>query len=272
MISVILTIKNRAHLLKWALESLVELNHTSQGGKFHLIDEILIADGGSNDNLKEIIQNYSSYFDRIALFNLDRSKSPYNHVNNCPAWEYNFLVSKAKNDIIIKIDPEVCIITPTFIEKGLEILKTNQDAIFMPFCYHNYDYYINSLDDIKKNYLDYYYQTHLTEQGVNNGVCRLIYYACMFRKQSYIDLGGIDMRFVEGIGSEDDHFFDQWERKYGKESVISTTEEKCVHLWHGIWGKEVPAEFSDLVMKNRILRDELKEVYPNNGDFNSVKY
>ena len=80
------------------------------------------------------------------------------------------------------------------------------------------------------------------------------------------------MRFVEGIGSEDDHFFDQWERKYGKESVISTTEEKCVHLWHGIWGKEVPAEFSDLVMKNRILRDELKEVYPNNGDFNSVKF
>ena len=34
--------------------------------------------------------------------------------------------------------------------KQLEILKTNQDAIFMPFCYHNYDYYINSLEDIKE--------------------------------------------------------------------------------------------------------------------------
>jgi glycosyltransferase involved in cell wall biosynthesis len=71
------------------------------------IEEILVADGGSDDELDEILINY---FPTVTKYNLDRTKSNYNHIANCPAWEYNFLVSKAKNDIIIKIDPEVIVI------------------------------------------------------------------------------------------------------------------------------------------------------------------
>jgi glycosyltransferase involved in cell wall biosynthesis len=263
MISVILTIKNRAHLLKWSLQSLIWVLN-----KHHLIDEILVADGGSDDELDEILINY---FPTVTKYNLDRTKSNYNHIANCPAWEYNFLVSKAKNDIIIKIDPEVCFITPTFIERGLALLNEYKNAMLIPFCYHCYEFPIKNLEDIKENYLKHYYQTHLNEIAVDRGECRLVYYAAMFRKQSFIDLGGIDMRFVEGIGSEDDHFLDQWERKYGLGSIVSTTEEKCVHLWHGEWAKSVPSEFSDLVLKNRILRENLKWTYPNNGNFNSIK-
>lgn len=262
MISVILTIKNRAHLLKWSLQSLVwNLN------KSGLISEILIADGGSNDELDEIL---AGYYPTVKKYILDRTKSNYNHVSNCPAWEYNFLVNKAANDIIIKIDPEVCIITPTFIERGLALLEQYEHAMFIPFCYHCYEFPINKLEDIKENYLNFYYQTHLNEAAVEKGECRLVYYAAMFKKQSFIDLGGIDMRFVEGIGSEDDHFLDQWERKYGLGSIVSTTQEKCVHLWHGEWGKAVPSEFSPLILKNRILREELKWIYPNNGNFNTI--
>lgn len=259
MISVILTIKNRAHLLKWSLQSLIwNLN------KHYLIDEILIGDGGSTDNLYDITKPYS----QVKILNLDRSKSGLNHISNCPAWEYNVLVKEAKNNIIIKIDPEVCIITPTFIERGLALINEYEHAMLIPFCYHCYEFPINNLEDINQNYLNYYYQTHLTEQGVNNNTCRLVYYAAIFRKQSFIDLGGVDVRFVEGIGSEDDHFLDQWERKYGLGSIVSTTKEKCVHLWHGEWTKQVPSEFNDLVIKNRILRDELRWIYPNNGNFN----
>lgn len=262
MISVILTIKNRADLLKWSLKSLMNLDRN------YLIDEILIGDGGSEDNLDEVISNY---YPLTKYYKLDRKQSGYNHVSNCPAWEYNVLVNKAKNDIIIKIDPEVCIITPTFIERGLGLLDQYEHAMLLPFCYHCFEFPIKDITDIRDNYRSYYYQTHLTEQGVKDGTCRLIYYAGMFKKSSFIELGGIDMRFVEGIGSEDDHFLDQWERKYGMGSVFSTTYEKCVHLWHGEWGRGVPSEFSYLVMKNRQLREDLRFTYPNNGDFNSVK-
>jgi glycosyltransferase involved in cell wall biosynthesis len=264
MISVILTIKNRAHLLKWSLQSLIwNLN------RFDLISEILIADGGSTDDLDEVI---NGYYPNVKKWTLDRTTSPYNHVSNCPSWEYNFLVSKATNDVIIKIDPEVCIITSTFIERGLALLEEYKDAMLIPFCYHCWEFPIGKLADIKENYLNHYYETHLKEAEVNRGECRLVYYAAMFRRQSFIDLGGIDMRFVEGIGSEDDHFLDQWERKYGNGSIISTTEEKCVHLWHGEWGHKVPSEHAPLIMKNRILRDNLKWIYPNDGDFNKIKY
>jgi hypothetical protein len=265
MISVILTIKNRAHLLKWGFEGLLQLN------SHHLINEINIADGLSEDNLDDVLKEYSKYF-KINKFIFDRSKSIYNHKFNCPSLEYNFLVSKCSNNTIIKIDPEFVFITPAFLERSLELLKEHPYAFIIPFPYHTTEFSINSIKDIKNNYKQYYYQTHLTEDGVNNNYCRLVYYGCIFNKSSYTDLGGIDVRFVEGIGSEDDHFLDQWERKYGMGSVLSTTDEKGIHLWHGEWGRQVPTELNYFVEKNSNLREQLKFIYPNNGDFYSIKF
>lgn len=263
MISVITTLKNRADLLKWGLEGLCHLEDNN------LITEINIADGGSTDNLEEVINEYKSFF-KINKYTINRNDSIYNHKFNCPSLEYNFLVEKCSNDIIIKIDPEFVFLTPTFIKRGLSVLEQNESAFFMPFPYHTYDFEYNNIDDIKNNYLDHYYQTHLTEAGVEAGNCRLVYYGCMFNKKYFKDLGGIDVRFVEGIGSEDDHFFDQWERKYGIGSVLSTTMEKGVHLWHGEWAKAVPDHLQEHVTVNRKLRNSLNNTYPNNGDFSSV--
>lgn len=257
--------KNRAHLLKWGLEGILQLNSNN------LITEINIVDGESTDNLDSLLKEYSKYF-KINKYTLNRNKSIYNHKFNCPALEYNFLVSKCNNEFIIKIDPEFVFITPTFLERSLELLKSHPYAFIIPFPYHTYEFNINNIDDIKNNYKNYYYQTHLTEQGVDGGYCRLVYYGCMFTKTYFNNLGGIDIRFVEGIGAEDDHFLDQWERKYGLGSVLSTTEEKGVHLWHGEWGKSVPQHLNMFIEKNRDLRNQLSNCYPNNEDINSVIY
>jgi hypothetical protein len=265
MVSVILTLKNRAHLLKWGLEGLLQLdNH-------HLITEVNIADGGSTDDLDKVIEEYSKHF-TINKYTINRNDSSYNHVYNCPALEYNFLVNVSTNKVILKIDPEFTFITSGFLLRSVELLKTVPYAFIMPFPYHTYEFKINNIEDIKNKYREYYYQTHLTEQGVNNGYCRLVYYGCCFNKEHYINLGGIDMGFVEGIGSEDDHFLDQWQKKYGNHSVLSTTEEKGVHLWHGEWGKSVPSHLNFLVSKNRQLREQLNSSYPNKGEFTTINF
>jgi hypothetical protein len=264
-ISVITTLKNRANLLEYGLSALMELNNSS------LIDEILIGDGGSEDNLDEVLTKISNkYKVKIINYIIDRKNSKYNHVYNCPALEYNFLVKKAKNELIIKIDPEFVIITPDFINNLISEYYLNQNILYIPLPHHCYEFDFKSTNDIREKYKNFEYYTHIRKEEIEQGFSISPYYGSGFSKESFVNLGGIEMNFVEGIGSEDDHFIDQWIRKYGRSSIISTIKDEGIHLWHGEWGKNVPSELNDLVSKNRDLRHNLHNSFPNNGDFNTI--
>lgn len=264
-ISVITTLKNRANLLEYGLSALMELNNSS------FISEILIGDGGSDDNLDEVLTKISKRYNvKIINYIIDRKNSKYNHVYNCPALEYNFLVKQTKNELIIKIDPEFVIITPSFIDNLLYEYSINKNILYIPLPHHCNEFEFSNINDIKQKYQNFEYSTHINKSGVENGSIISPYYSMGFSKESFVNLGGIDMRFVEGIGSEDDHFLDQWIRKYGRNSIISTIKDEGIHLWHGEWGKGVPSELNELVIKNRNLRSNLNNTFPNNEDFNTI--
>jgi glycosyltransferase involved in cell wall biosynthesis len=261
-ITVISTLKNRAGLLPYGLAGILE-----QEGDFEI--EILIGDGGSTDNLDQVLSYFMDKFSVVRKILIDRKKSPYNHPFNCPAWEYNVLVDHADSEYIVKIDPEFVLITPGFIQKAYNILSNGTPAMVMPFPHHVEDFPFTTIEDIKERYQKYEYQTHIRPETCQQNN---VYYGCMFRKKDFIELGGIDMRFLQGIGSEDDHMMDQWRRKYGTDKVMTLEDEHGVHLYHGEWGRgHIPQQLHPYIHLNAQLRKLLHNTYPNNGNFGNIK-
>jgi hypothetical protein len=264
-LSVIAGTYNRANLLYFSLWALSE-----QEGIENLDVEINLGDDGSTDNLDFIIEFYSKRFGwSINRYDMTSFKEAFDRPFNCPGAKYNALVALSSAPYVMKIDPEFVLLTKGFVRKSLEILRNGSPAMIMPFPHHTYEFPMGTLNDIRERWSQYHYETHIKpETAQSNNV----YYGCMFSRKAYLDLGGIDIRFLKAIGSEDDHLMDQWRRKYGSDHVRTLIEEEGVHLWHGEWGKMVPQEYWPWVEKNTQLRRDLSNTYPNNGDFESIKY
>lgn len=261
-ITVISTLKNRAGLLQYGLAGITE-----QAGGFDI--DVLIGDGGSNDNLDQVLSYFSDKFNRVTKLTIDRRKSPYQHPFNCPAYEYNILVSRAETDCIVKIDPEFVLITPEFIKKGYEILKEDRLVMVMAYPHHVDNFSFVTVKDIRDQYKHHEYQTHIRPETCQQNN---VYYGCMFSKKAFMDLGGIDMRFLPGIGSEDDHLMDQWRRRYGQDKVLTLEDEHGVHLYHGEWGRgHIPQNLHPYIHLNAQLRKMLHRTYPNGGRFEVIK-
>jgi len=233
--------------------------------------ELNIADDGSTDDLDDLLEQVSGEYEWVVnKYTTSPLDERFFRRFNCPAAKYNFLVAASSEPFILKIDPEFVLITKGFVEDCL--IQLNSGAFMpyflMPYPYHVYDFKYSSLEDIKEKYKDHVYETHISPQTAhyNN-----VYYACMFRRKAFIQLGGIEMLFLDGIGSEDDHFLDQWRRHYGN-YVETLMGHKGIHLWHGEWGKGVPQELYGWVNKNASLRKDLDKILPNKGDFASIKF
>ena len=266
MLSVITTLKNRADLLYYGLSSIIRQT------AFHNIlskIEINIGDGGSSDNIDDVLESIS-YHNRVVInkWVIDRNRSSYKHILNCPAEEYNILVKLSKYDYILKIDPEFVIITPDFVGRAISQLQTGQPKLIMPLPHHVYDFDYKSLDDIKNNYEKYEYKTHITSGTAHD---TNVYYGCMFPKNAFIKLGGIDIRFLKFIGSEDGHFIERWKRTYGP-NVHTFIDCHGVHLWHGRWGKALPRYLKNDIEMGAKLKKKLMGRNPNNGDLSSVRF
>lgn len=264
-LSIITTLYNRAHLLKWGLAGVY--NQTVG----HEV-ELNIGDDGSTDDLDELLLNVSRWFGwKVNKYDTSVLANTFNRRFNCPATHYNALVSVSDSEFIIKIDPEFVMLTPGFIDEALTFLRSDEFAPYfiMPLPYHAYEFAFNSMSDIKDNFKSYVYETHIRPETAHSNN---VYYGSIFNKKAYIKLGGIDVRFLDGIGSEDDHFLDQWRKCYGAEYVKSLVNHHGVHLWHGEWGKGVPSELNKWVNQNANLRTALSNVYPNDGNFLKINY
>jgi hypothetical protein len=264
-ISLISGIYNRAQLLRYSLEAL-----TQQKGMQDLEVEYHVGDEGSDDGLDDLLQDTSEQYGwTIFRYDMRSLNQTFRRSHNCPAAKYNLLVALSDGDIVVKFDPEFCFLTKTFIWDSLGLLDRAPNCMVMPLPHHTYEFPLVSVEQIRQDYADHEYTTHISGDTARHNN---VYYGCMFSRKAFLDLGGIDVRFMEGIGSEDDHLLDQWRRRYGPDSVHTLLEEHGVHLWHGEWGKSVPAHLAGWVDKNAALRKSLSGTYPNNGDFWSIKY
>ena len=263
-ISIFTRIYNRAHLLKYSLRAL----------KWQIDDDIEVdlhvADSDSTDGLDDLLAARSrDYGWKITKYQTRSFKQHFQHSHNCPAAHYNAMVAVCEAPFIIKIDPEFVFITDGFVRKSLDLLAGGAPKIIMPLPHHVHEFEHNSLEDIRKDWERHEYPTHINAQTASH--CN-VYYGCMFNRKAYLDLGGIDIRFGGGIGSEDDHFLDQWRRKYGRDHVITLLEEHGLHMWHGGFSAGVPQHLYHHVNYNASLRRSLSSTYPNGGNFHSVNY
>jgi glycosyltransferase involved in cell wall biosynthesis len=265
-VSIICWIYNRAHLLQYSLQSL-------RNQLIGMQVEVNIADDGSTDNLDQVLRDFS-YIDGWEIIKYDTShyKEVFDNRFNCPAAYYNALVAVSSSPYIIKIDPEFVFITNGFVTKGLDFLhgvRPPRPALLMPLPHHVGEFEFNNIEDIQQNWREHEYPTHINR---NTAPYSNVYYGCVFNRQAYIDLGGIDLRFGSGIGSEDDHFLDQWRRRYREQNVITLLEEEGLHMWHSGFSAGVPKELYHHVDRNAYLRTALANTYPNNGHFYSIVY
>jgi glycosyltransferase involved in cell wall biosynthesis len=262
-VSVFTSIHNRARLLKYSLESI--MRQLPLGSQV----ELNVADSGSTDNLDEVLADFSNQGPRVVKYDTSGYKAHFNNEHGCPAARYNALAAVSSHPYIIKVDPEFIFITDGFIKKAVDILEQGSPSIIMPLPHHVREFEWSSLDGIRQGWRPHEYSTHINRETapyVN------VYYGCVFSRQAYIDLGGIDLRFGQGIGSEDDHMLDQWRRKYGSENVLTLLDEEGLHMWHGGFSAGVPSELYHHVNKNADLRRALEFTFPNDGNFNSVEY
>jgi glycosyltransferase involved in cell wall biosynthesis len=268
MISVIMTLHNRAHLLKWGLQGLFQQDWLVRNLGKDL--EIVVLDDGSTDGLDDLLKTASVYLtEPVKKWTWDRSQA--NIAFNCPAIPYNMLIKHlVVGEYILKMDPEMVLLDNSFLDNAMGILQKQPNAIVMPFPYHCKEFEINSLDDIRSKYRHYHYPTHITKENAKE---RMVYYMCLMRRDSYIKLGGVDERFSSGVGSEDDAFLDMWRREYGSENFIPLTDQPAVHLFHGGFAQApingqsvgVPLKFYPWVEYNSKLREQLRGARPNEG-------
>lgn len=258
MVSVIISIFNRAHLLGWCLEAI-------RSQEFFQPIEINLLDDGSTDHLDDILEEYSKHFESVNKYILTRSEGVMSRRFNCPAETYNILVKLAKYNIIYKTDPECVMLDPLFLRQAVSSLLDNPRSIIMPLPYHCYHFEFNNLTELKQTYAQYVYKTHINK---GNAQKENVYYQAVWGKPAYLKLGGVDERFMDGIGWEDNHFLYQWRKHYGSENVKTLTDSECVHLFHGGMApgpQGLPSYLLVWVEQNSKLGHSLLVEKPNQG-------
>ena len=263
-ISIITWIYNRAHLLKYSLQALGE--QLPQGAEV----ELLVADDASTDSLDEVLQAISFIRGwRVMKFTTTAFKAYFNNEQNCPAPYYNALVRASTGEYIIKTDPEFILVTNNFITNTLDLLESGKASMVMPLPHHVREFEYRSLADIRDKWHGYEYATHINAQ---TAATSNVYYLCSFKRNAYTTLGGVDHRFVFGIGSEDNHLLEQWRRRFGSESVQTLIDKHGLHMHHGGFSEGVPQELHHLVDLNVQLRRALAYEYPNGGNFAALQF
>jgi hypothetical protein len=245
-------------LLKWSLAAIAKQD-------FYQPVEINILDDGSTDNLDEVLAEASYNFEAVNKYVLTRSAGVKSRRFNCPAEAYNILVKLAKYNIIYKTDPECVILNSLFLREAVSRVLDYPRRLVMPFTNHCYEFGFDSLEEIEKNYRNHHYATHITKESASRNN---VYYQAVCGKPAYLSLGGVDERFMGGIGWEDEHFLYQWRKHYGVGSVYTLIDSECVHLFHGGMApgpQGLPSILMDWVEHNARLGRSILEEKPNQG-------
>lgn len=219
--SIIITIQNRAHLFKYMLESLSRQ-------EFDLDKvEVCVSDGGSTDNLMNLIDRYSEIM-TFKYAGQDMTKEYITTVANCPASCFNAAIRWMPSyEYVIKTDPEVIMRDPWILSEMMSELEKDDTRMYN--CRTHFtegDGWYSDYDEILNGYERHY---HFAEGGPFS---RSKYYFCSgFSKARFEEIRGIDEIFSSGVGFDDDGLREMWKNKFGKyEKEIAG---QAIHMWHG---------------------------------------
>lgn len=220
-VSLIYTIKNRANLFKYALESITRQD-------YNLKDlEVCLSDAGSTDNLLSLIDRYSEVL-TFKYGHTDKKKSYVPMLAYNPSADYNLLAKYvASHNYVIKVDPEIVMKDPWVISEIVENLEKDDTRMYNARCHFTQgDGWYVDYDDIIRDHEKHY---HFAEGGP---FTRSKFYFCSgWSKERFIEMGGVDEMFCNGVGYDDTCFREHWKNYYGQYEKEITGQ--VIHLWHG---------------------------------------
>ena len=231
-ISVVMTIHNRAHLLRRTLEAFVEQDFGYKNW------ELVIVDDASDDPLSDLLNSFRGDI-RIRHVIMHKSLSKIPVKSNCPALGLNIGFKKARADYIYKTDPEVMPITGTLANAFL----TSNDHLSLYGQVHWCPEHTQELLD--EGSITPEIAMGASQPIVGPGRAVPFYFIGVFPKQTIMDIGGIDERYLEGVAGEDDDFAMRmqyagamWGWNFGMQGL---------HQYHGPWwfellGREIGGE------------------------------
>jgi glycosyltransferase involved in cell wall biosynthesis len=241
--SVIISIKNRAHLLKHCLEGISRQDYPTEDV------EICIGDVRSTDNLLSLIDRYSEVFTfKFFQFNMRNTVLPKWSYN--PAPRFNSMVRHvASNPYVIKMDPEIVMIDDNVIAEMAKGLTEDDSRMYNARTHFTEgDEWFSDYDDVVSGFEKHY---RFAEGGPFS---RSKYYFCSgFSRDKFIELGGIDELFSLAVGYDDDGLRAVWKNRYGQFEKEITG--RAIHLWHPSKGTSPAWE----VMGQRIF-DRIKHM------------
>jgi len=243
MISYCMTLKNRANLLDNHLDNLKEQTFPTQE------IQLCISDGGSSDNVRDVILKHSDAFGRVLFCTSDRSALPFVIPSNNPTCDKNALVASLASDgIVILTDPEVCWTRRESISDLVSQLSTTRHWASIPT-------YIGNSGHIGLGYID-----------INSSMHKGVYSGCgfclCFHKEMFVERRGFEERFVMGYACDDVYFCDSWRRDLSE--VV--TDERVFHHWHD--DKHLLKKNQQLLEHNLVVARELNGSMPNIGNDN----
>jgi hypothetical protein len=217
MISMVTCIWNRANLFDRTLFSLARQEHKYPW-------ELIIMDDGSTDNLYDVLKKYRDLPMRVFRTN----RPQYSNV----AWPQNCGIKQAKGEHILYSSPEVIHYGDTldFMHRVLDI----HDHFVFANVYGLTEADNQWLeDDLWREDADYL----PGKFGERGHLCgpknpRMLYFLAGWRKDRYIQMGGMDERFIY-VGYEDEEFMDRVTVPINRPNFYDPKTQICgFHQWH----------------------------------------
>jgi hypothetical protein len=189
--------------------------------------EICVSDGGSTDNLMNLIDRYSEVV-TFKYARQDMTKEYIPTIANCPASCFNAAIRWMPSyEYVIKTDPEVLMRDPWVLSEMMQELEKDDTRMYN--CRTHFtegDDWMTDYDEILSKYERHY---HYAEGGPFS---RSKYYFCSaFSKARFEELRGIDEIFSSGVGYDDDGLRSMWKNRYGQ--LEKELSGQAIHLWHG---------------------------------------
>lgn len=241
MISVCMTMKNRAGLLAGKLANLLTMNYPPEQL------EVCILDGGSSQDLLAVLRSYKGRFGRIIYARGNRGKLNMTFPPGClpVALDYNAQVrylARAKK--IVRTDPEIRFTNPDSLLLIEQTLETPRTALVFqawemrpkfrwPKHRHKLDQFL------KRKYTGAFYCT-------------------AFRKDDFIEAGGIEEQFAQTFAGEDSHF--HWWWAANRKVIVAPEDHLVLHLHHeSQWSREAKQ------LRNRVTKPLLARLKKTNA-------
>lgn len=212
-ISICITLKDRANYLDMCLHHLQFQNYDLKKV------EICIADGGSTDGIKEVIEKWYTKFYQIKFAFCDREALPFKIASNCPACDRNSMIcNMATFQKVIVTDAEVLLSNRDQLQ-SISTALNNKVVMLHHKC-------LKFVEDAKYNYKADFYLSNkhrITGRPSNYGG-----FCLAFNKSEFIRNGGFDERYALGFAGEDSYFVWWW--KYNRKTQFG--KFPVIHLWH----------------------------------------